>query len=162
MSKQDNLIKKDIADKDMIDESKADPETKAKKKKKKNNKQTAVPLDQFLAPKTNGDLSPDLKENLIQGGDLAKERNFFKQVEKEAERIIRHEIKVKDGESKGKRDKGEEVRTLQYQEELRKRNNEVIEVKKELDKVRDELEIVKKRNRRLCKIIGSGESEFSN
>jgi len=121
-------------------------ESKKPKPKKKQKEVAAIPLENFLdaggkpSPPTNG-------QNTVDAATL-------REIEKGVQNIFRSENK------KGKQpisDQEVNVRLLESQEVLTKKDEEIQRLNDELSKSKEELLAVKHRNKMLCGILASGE-----
>lgn len=88
----------------------------------------------------------------------------MKEIQKGVQDIFRMDNSVpKKTITNGKHDNGDQfvnVRLLEYQEELSKKSVEILSLQEELQKSKDELGQVKLRNKKLCGILGAGESKL--
>ncbi|XP_063873708.1 G kinase-anchoring protein 1-like isoform X1 [Scylla paramamosain] len=131
---------------------------KGGKGKKKKDKPLTMSLDQFnsLRPdQLTGRHEPEEAERIpmepIQG-----EEKFFENIEEAArktlERESRHEnYKVTAGQF------NQTLRASQYEAELEKRDFEIQALRLEVDSLKDDLKLVKGRNKKLCEVISASE-----
>lgn len=142
-------------------------DNKASKKKKK---PATVPLDEFLGNSSNDagvSHSEGVERNQDQESDVLEARRhrtesenaLREEVADAAERIMRFEFKKEEMKAELNKRANESVVVFQFKEELKKRDAETKELRQEVEKLREELKAVKSRNRKLCLILGSGESK---
>lgn len=132
-------------------------EHKGGKGKKKKDKPLTMSLDQFnsLRPdQLTGKHEPEEPERIPTEGVV--EEKFFENIEEAArktlERESRHEnYKVTAGEY------NQTLRASQYEAELEKRDFEIQALRLEVDSLKDDLKLVKGRNKKLCEVISASE-----
>lgn len=87
------------------------------------------------------------------------ESDFFDKIEEDAGKIISREHRQESFKklSLSTKPKPESARDLQYQDELEKRDLEIKSLTETVQKLQDELKVVKTRNKKLCSILATGE-----
>lgn len=143
----------------------ANSEIKTKKKKKnKDKKNAAMSLEEFNQLRDAGaeddvdvilEEPSDVPSSSEKQAPLCKE-DIFDRVLKDAEHIITKEQRI-DGFKKKQPFCLEQVRQIQFQEELEKKDLEIARLNSEVERLMAELKIVKVRNKQLCIILGHGE-----
>ncbi|MPC08441.1 G kinase-anchoring protein 1 [Portunus trituberculatus] len=131
---------------------------KGGKGKKKKDKPLTMSLDQFnsLRPdQLTGRHEPEEAER-IPSEPIQGEEKFFENIEEAArktlERESRHEnYKVTAGQF------NQTLRASQYEAELEKRDFEIQALRLEVDSLKDDLKLVKGRNKKLCEVISASE-----
>ncbi|XP_064474400.1 G kinase-anchoring protein 1-like [Ornithodoros turicata] len=146
----------------------ASSESKPKKKKKNKEKKTAtMTLEEFnhrddagteeTTDVTEEDAEVPVTRSMQETRKVPVEReDFFDRVLKDAESIIMKEQKA-DEQRKKQPFCLEQVRQIQYQEELEKKDLEIARLSSEVERLTKELKVVKVRNKQLCVILGHGE-----
>ncbi|XP_072167111.1 G kinase-anchoring protein 1-like [Diadema setosum] len=100
-----------------------------------------IDLPRPPSPKENKEIMSSVKEELNRV--MAKEKKKSK--------------KKKDSESEKATQELDSIRQVQYEDELEKKTAEISQLHEVIDKLKEELAQVKKRNKQLCFIIGQGE-----
>ncbi|GFU41491.1 g kinase-anchoring protein 1 [Nephila pilipes] len=164
LSKIDYEEKKDVYDalQKIAEQSKLGINKKKKKNHQKKDKGT-MSLDEFQNLGSENDVGNFLKGNsdlddfeVIPVKQISPEDiNFFDKIEEDVEKIIIKEQKQE--QYKGFDPDQETPRFLQFQEELRKKDEEIILLNEKVKKLKEELKNVKSRNKKLYGILESGE-----
>lgn len=145
----------------------------ASKNKKKNtttkkDKKTTMSLDEFnqlAGASSSVELGyepeirevPDTRNNEKRQLSPPKEA-IFEQVVKDAKNILSREQRMEELKSK-QPFLAEQVRTLQFQDELEKKDQQIATLKKHIEALTAELKVVKLRNKQLCNILAQGEMQ---
>lgn len=83
---------------------------------------------------------------------------IFEQVVKDAKNILSREQRMEEFKSK-QPFLAEQARTLQFQDELEKKDQQIAALKKQVEALTTELKVVKLRNKQLCNILAQGEMQ---
>ncbi|KAL1431083.1 hypothetical protein MTO96_014481 [Rhipicephalus appendiculatus] len=145
----------------------------ANKNKKKNtttkkDKKTTMSLDEFnqlAGASSSAELvyepeirdAPDTRNNEKRPLSPPKEA-IFEQVVKDAKNILSREQRKEELRSK-QPFLAEQARTLQFQDELEKKDQQIATLKKHIEALTAELKVVKLRNKQLCNILAQGEMQ---
>ncbi|XP_042907052.1 G kinase-anchoring protein 1 isoform X2 [Parasteatoda tepidariorum] len=134
------------------------------KKKKKNNQKKekgTMSLDEFQSLESYQNApgsfhkASDLDDfEILVKQPVVEECNFFDKIEEDAEKIITKEQKQ---EQYKINPVIESARLLQYQEDMRKKDEEIATLNESVQKLKEELKNVKSRNKKLYQILESGE-----
>lgn len=163
LSKIDYEEKKDVYD--ALKKENEQNKLNQKKKKKNNQKKEKgiMSLDEFQSLDPNQLDSGTFQKGIADLDDFelpikpvpTDEADFFHKIEEDAEKIITREhrqenIKAIDPQL-------ESARLLQYQEDVRKKDEEIDQLREHVKKLKDELKNVKSRNKKLYGILETGE-----
>ncbi|XP_042907051.1 G kinase-anchoring protein 1 isoform X1 [Parasteatoda tepidariorum] len=151
--------------KDVYDAIQRESENKnSNKKKKKNNQKKekgTMSLDEFQSLESYQNApgsfhkASDLDDfEILVKQPVVEECNFFDKIEEDAEKIITKEQKQ---EQYKINPVIESARLLQYQEDMRKKDEEIATLNESVQKLKEELKNVKSRNKKLYQILESGE-----
>jgi len=122
------------------------------KAKKKKDKPVTMSLEEFQQDSTKKDLNNDSKQ--VQDIQHKADPAFFDKVEEETHKII-HKEHIQ--EEYRKQYIVENARTQQYEETIRKKDEQIEKLKKENSKLKSDLLEVKERNQQFCMILAQGE-----
>ncbi|CAL1285076.1 unnamed protein product [Larinioides sclopetarius] len=165
LSKIDYEEKKDVYD--AFQKEAEHNKLNSNKKKKKNNQKKdkgTMSLDEF---QNLGSAEMDSGNFLKGNSDLdefdvvahkpvpAEETNFFDKIEEDVEKIITKEQRQE--QYKSFDPAKESPLFLQYKEELRKKDEEIVSLNEKVNKLKEELKNVRSRNKKLYGILESGE-----
>ncbi|XP_050724294.1 G kinase-anchoring protein 1-like isoform X1 [Eriocheir sinensis] len=133
-------------------------EPRGSKGKKKKDKPLTMSLDQFNSLHLNqltGRQEPEEPEGSA-SERMPKEEKFFENIDEAARKTLekenRHEnYKITAGQF------NQALRATQYEAELEKRDFEIQALRLEVDSLKDDLKLVKGRNKKLCEVISASE-----
>ncbi|GFS29394.1 g kinase-anchoring protein 1-A [Trichonephila inaurata madagascariensis] len=161
LSKIDYEEKKDVYDalQKEADQNKLGVNKKRKKNNQKKDKGT-MSLDEFQNLGSENGVGNVHKGNLVLDDiDVPQKHledtNFFDKIEEDVEKIITKEKRQE--QFKSYNSDQEAPRFLQFQEELRKKDDEIALLNARVNKLMEELKSVKSRNKKLYGILESGE-----
>ncbi|GFQ95682.1 g kinase-anchoring protein 1-B [Trichonephila clavata] len=159
LSKIDYEEKKDVYD--ALQKEAEQNKLGANKKRKKNNLKKdkgTMSLDEFQNLGSENDVGNVQKGNSDDSDVPQKpleDTNFFDKIEEDVEKIITKEQRQE--QFKSYNSDQEAPRFLQFQEELRKKDDEIALLNGKVNKLKEELKNVKSRNKKLYGILESGE-----
>ncbi|KAI0225960.1 G kinase-anchoring protein 1-B [Lamellibrachia satsuma] len=134
-------------------------EADSKKKKKKNKERAVMSLKEFRQLE-NGTVAADELDTIehpsspVSTPAAEADPLFFDKVQQDVENIVRKEI-IQDEYRKHYH--VENAQVLHFQEEIAKKDTEIVTLKEATTKLEGELKQVKKRNQQLCHILAQGE-----
>lgn len=136
----------------------------AAKKDKKTTTMTLEEFNQLGGGSSSSDLvepesreAPDTRNNEKRPLTPPKEA-IFEQVARDAKNILSREQRMEELRSK-QPFLAEQARTLQFQDELEKKDLQIAALKKHIEALAAELKVVKLRNKQLCNILAQGEMQ---
>ncbi|XP_050044827.2 G kinase-anchoring protein 1-like isoform X2 [Dermacentor andersoni] len=134
---------------------------------KKEKKTTTMTLEEFNQLGGNSSCSemvepenreaPDIRNNEKRSLSPPKEA-IFEQVARDAKNILSREQRMEELKTK-QPFLAEQARTLQFQDELEKKDQQITALKKHIEALAAELKVVKLRNKQLCNILAQGEMQ---
>lgn len=135
------------------DTSKSNNSNQKKKNKSNQKKDKTMTLKDFqnsLSESNSGAVS----SNAIQDKDALNpdESKFFDKIEEDAEEIIHKEYR-KDANQRLEAYRDDQVRNIQYQDELEKKDKAITKLTEEVDRLKLELKTVKERNKKMLRVL---------
>lgn len=160
LSKIDYEEKKDVYDALQKETEQSKLGTKKRKKNNQKKDKGTMSLEEFQNLGSENDVVNFQKGNsdlddFVMPQKLSEDANFFDKIEEDVEEIITKEQKQE--QCKTFNSDQETPRFLQFQEELRKKDEEIVLLKEKFNKLKEELKNVKSRNKKLYGILESGE-----